>query len=213
MIAIFVLLALSGPSTTGPNTGASTSPAAVSIDDAMDARETRRILRLASGQAIRVLSRHRDGTWEYRGKGGWERLDPRAVTGAELESDVLRAWRAERAQCDLKDPNARCRLAKFAAERGLASEALSELDAVLSAEADHAAALELLRGTWLMSVPTLDVPPGEEARARAELLRFGSSLPPAGREVAVQELAGAKDRAALHEELARDLWSSIVVRR
>lgn len=213
MIELLALFALAAPSVDASSAGPNSVPAAVSIDDAVDAKETRRILRLASGQAIRVLSRYRDGAWEYRGKGGWERLDPRAVTGAELESDVLRAWRAERAQCDLKNLDARCRLAQFAADRGLAAEALGELDAVLSADSDHAAALGLARGTWLMSVPTLDVPPGEEARARAELLRFGSQLPPAGREIAVRELAGAKDRAALHAELARDLWSSIVVRR
>ncbi len=180
---------------------------------AQDLKETRRILRLASGQTIRVLSRWRDGAWEYKGRGGWERLDPRAVTGAELEADALRAWREQRTQTDAKDLEARCRLAQFAGERGLATEALAELDAVLGADPDHAGALAVLRGTWLLSVPSLDVAADKEAAARAELLRFGSSLPPAGREVAVRELAKSRDRAALQLEVARDLWSPIVVRR
>ncbi|MCY2960597.1 MAG: HEAT repeat domain-containing protein [Planctomycetota bacterium] len=188
-------------------------PSTESTAAAQDAKGTRRILRLANGQSIRVLSRWRDGAWEYKGRSGWDRLDPRAVTGAELEADVLRAWRAERAASDAKDLDARCRLARSAAQRGLATEALAELDAVLGAQPDHPAALAVLRDTWLLSVPTLDVPAGEEAGARAELLRFGSSLPPAGREVAVQQLARSRDRAGLQSDLARDLWSPIVVRR
>jgi hypothetical protein len=209
MIEVLALLALSAPF---PVLGHSDSPTAIE-SSAQDAMESRRILRLASGQSIRVLSRWRDGAWEYKGRSGWDRLDPRAVTGAELEADVLRAWRAELAQRDAKDLAARCRLAQFAADRGLATEALAELDAVLGVDPDHAAALTLLRNTWLVSVPTLDVPAEQEGAARAELLRFGSSLPPAGREIAIQQIALAQDREALHQELARDLWSSIVVRR
>jgi len=189
------------------------APAAVTRAETQDPKEARRILRLASGQTIRVLSRWRDGAWEYKGRGGWERLDPRAVTGAELESEGLRAWREKRAQSTAKDLEARCALARFAADRGLATEALAELDAVLGADPDHAGALALLRETRLVSVPTLDVAAEQEPAARAELLRFGSSLPPAAREIAVVELARTRDRAGLHAELARDLWSAIVVRR
>jgi len=178
-------------------------------------KEARRILRLVSGQTIRVLSRCRDGAWEYKGRGGWERLDPRAVTGAELEADVSRAWREKRARTDAKDPESRCELARFAGERGLATEALAELDLVLAADPDSQCALVVLRDTWLMSVPSLDVAADKLLDARAELLRFGSSLPPAGREIAVARLAQVKpeERAALQLELARDLWSPIVVRR
>lgn len=187
------------------------APAARAVAD--DERELRRILRLQSGQSIRVLARHKDGAWEYKGRSGWERIDPRAVAAVELESDALRAWREERASCDAKDLAARARLARSAATRGLGTEALAELDAVLEKDPDHADALAVLRDSWLMSVPSVEAAAEAEGVARAELLRFGASLPAAGREVAVIELARAKDRPALQQELARELWSPIVVRR
>lgn len=196
-----------------PSIAPSPAPAARAESAPQDPAEARRILRLASGQTIRVLSRWRDGAWEYKGRGGWERLDPRAVTGAALEADALRAWRDARAKSDPKDLAARCELARFAAERGLATEALGELDAVLAADPDHAAALDVVHDAWLLSVPPIDVTPEKEPAARAELVRFGSSLPPAGREVAILELAKSKDRATLQQELARELWSPVVVRR
>ncbi len=176
-------------------------------------KEARRILRLASGQAIRVVSRWRDGAWEYKGKSGWERLDPRIVAGVETERDILRLWRERRAKADLKDHEARVELARWAADEGLATEALAELDAVLAADPDHPRALAVLESRWLLSVPSMEVPADAERTAREALLRFGSGLPPAAREVAVRELARARDREALRADLARDLWSPIVVRR
>ncbi len=178
-----------------------------------DSREARRILRLQSGQSIRVLARQKDGAWEYKGRSGWERIDPRAVVAVELESEALRAWREQRSGCDMKDLAERARLARSAAARGLGTEALAELDAVLDKDPDHAESLAVLRESWLMSVPSIEVAAEAEGTARAELLRFGAGLPAAGREIAVIELARAKDRPALQQELARELWSPIVVRR
>jgi hypothetical protein len=186
---------------------------ATSTSTAVPEKEARRVLKLASGQTIRVLSRWKDGAWEYKGKSGWQRLDPKLVTAAELETDVLRAWRDQREKCNSKDLAARTALARWGAEHGLATEALAELDAVLTSSPDDAGALRVLRENWLLSVPSIEVPAEQELAAREELTRFGSSLPPAGREVAVNELAKTKDRAALLGELSRDLWSPIVVRR
>jgi len=210
MIDILAFLTLALP------TGEVVAPAPRAAESRVitdDERELRRILRLQSGQAIRVLARWKDGAWEYKGRSGFERIDPRAVTGVELESEALRAWRAERAACNTKDLAARARLARFAAARGLGTEALAELDAVLEKDPDHAEALAVLRDSWLMSVPSIEVAAEVEAAARAELLRFGAGLPAAGREIAVLELARAKDRSALQLELARELLSPIVVRR
>ncbi|MBL8862840.1 MAG: HEAT repeat domain-containing protein [Planctomycetes bacterium] len=209
MLEILTLFVLALP----PATDAAPRPAGLARAAAEDAREARRILQLSSGRAIRVLARERDGAWEYKSRGDWERLDPRAVLGAELESDALRAWRTERARADLKDLGARAELGRWAAARGLATEALAELDAVLEKDPDHAGALAVLRESWLFSVPSVEAPAGLEGRARAELLRFGASLPPAGREVAVLELARASEREALRAELAQELWSPVVVRR
>jgi len=207
--ALLFLTVLSAP----VSAVAPTSEEATTAPTAVPEKEARRVLKLASGQTIRVLSRWKDGAWEYKGKGGWQRLDPRLVTAAELETDVMRAWREEREKCNPKDLVARTALARWCAEHGLATEALADLDAVLSASPDDAGALAVLSENWLLSVPSLDVPAEQEAPAREELMRFGSPLPPAGREVVVNELRRAKDRPALLGELSRDLWSPIVVRR
>jgi transcription elongation GreA/GreB family factor len=188
-------------------------PQAAQVDEAEREREARRVLRLANGQSIRVQSRWRDGAWEYRGQGGWKRLEPALVVGAEREQDLLREWRKRRDAADLREDAERVALAHWAADAGLATEALAELDRVLERAPDHAGALAIVSSAWLLSVPSLDVAPEAEAAAREELLRFGSNLPPAGREVALIELAKAKDRETLRKELARDLWSPIVVRR
>ena len=176
-----------------------------------DAREMRRVLRLANGQTIRVVSRKSGDAWEYRAKEGWKPLAPGFVVAATLESELLREWKAKQAAGG--DAAARVARAEWAAERGLALEGLEELDRVLAADPDHSGALAALgRHAW-MNVPSLAVAPEELAQAKEALLRFGSTLPPAARELAVAELARAVDREALRAELERELSSKLVARR
>ena len=162
VVALLLLAVLSAPAPSVALTPEDGSGAPTAVPE----KEARRVMKLASGQTIRVLSRWKDGAWEYKGKAGWQRLDPKLVTAAELETDVLRAWRNEREKCDTKDLVARTALARWAAEHGLATEALAELDAVLSASPDDAGALLVLRESWLLSVPSIDVPAEQEVAAR-----------------------------------------------
>lgn len=175
--------------------------------------EKRRILHLASGQAIRVASRLSSEGWEYRSKSGWKTLPPSMVVRAELESEVLAAWRAKQKELDARTTDQRVELARWAATAGLAQEALVMLDGVLERAPDHVDALAILRERWLLDVPRIDVAPAALSATTAELLRAGATLPLAGREVAVNELAKHPDRAALRADLARELRASAPLRR
>lgn len=195
-------------------------PATQPSVDARDGQERggkeaqkRRILHLASGQAIRVVSRWTETGWEFRAKSGWKTLPPSMVVGAELESDVLAAWRAKQKELDAKKTDERVQLARWAATAGLAQEALVMLDGVLERSPDHADALAILRERWLLDVPRIDVAADALPAAIAELLRTGATLPLAGREVAVNELSKLADRDALRAELARELRASAPLRR
>lgn len=185
------------------------------LAEARDAKEAqkRRILHLASGQAIRVVSRWSEAGWEFRGKSGWKTLPPSMVVRAELESDVLAAWRAKQKELDAKKTDERVQLARWAATAGLAQEALVMLDGVLETSPDHPEALAILRERWLLDVPRVDVAAEALPVAIAELLRTGAALPTAGREVAVNELSKLADRDALRAELAREMRASAPLRR
>jgi hypothetical protein len=198
---------------------AETSQVASSTD--ADAREARRILHLANGQTVRVVSRKAGDLWEYRSKDVWKSVPASRVERVALEADVLRQWRALEAACDpvagrivqRGDVSRSVELVRWALDAGLASEGLSVADAILAIEPDQPQLLAILEGSDDVSVPSLDVAPAEIAAAQAALLRFGASMPPAVREYAVRELKRAGTTDSMREELARELASNVTSRR
>ena len=62
-----------------------------------DTKELRRILTLANGQTIRVVSKYEDGHWSYKNSKGWQELQPGMVTRAMEESAALAQFKIGRA--------------------------------------------------------------------------------------------------------------------
>ncbi|MDZ4773227.1 MAG: HEAT repeat domain-containing protein [Planctomycetota bacterium] len=184
-----------------------------------DSSEMRRVLVLASGQRIRVVSRAVDGRWEYKSKNDWKALEQGAVVAATLESELLLTWNEKRATLDSKNQTQRAQLADWAAGVGLATEALNELEAVLTLDPDSIAAREVLHKQWFFTVPSIRVDSAEEilpaalAVAEEALFRFGAAQTLCGRELATNEFTLHPDRDALQTRLVRELASPIVVRR
>ena len=182
--------------------------------DEGDARELRRIVHLQSGQTLRAVTRFADGRWEYRGKEGWRQLEPGLVASTEPESEVLRAWKEKKSAAPASDLGLRAQAADWALTAGLVQEGLEELDAVLAFDPDNAAALDALRThANVMHVPSIKVPAAELAEAKQALLRFGASMPAAGRELAVLELGKLPHDEKLRDELLLELRSRIDARR
>jgi len=179
-----------------------------------DARELRRIVHLRSGQTVRGVTRFADGRWEYRGKAGWRQLDPANVLGAQLESEVLKAWREKKSATPPSDLELRTQVADWALSAGLVQEGLEEMSHVLGFDPDQPAALESLREhADVMSVPSIRVPPSELPAAKQALLRFGASIPGAARELAVLELGKLPRDEVLRDELLLELRSRVDSRR
>ncbi len=199
------------PATTRSATSDETTKSDTAKSD--DGVEKRRVLHLASGQSIRVVSRLTDGRWEYKNKNGWKTLDQGSVTSTALESDILKQWHQKRDGLDTKKCDERAKLAGWAASQGLMLESLQEIDGVLALEPDNATALDVLARNWFFTVPSLQVPAAELASAEDALLRFGAQQSPAGRELAVNELARHPDRDALRKQVGTELQSSVVTRR
>lgn len=193
-----------------PESGAPAAPA----DTASTAKDARRILHLASGQTIRVVARETANGWEYKSKdGAWKPIARGLVASTELESEALRAFDRAKSAADLRQNSPRVALAELAFEHGLVQEGVDQLEFVLRSEPDRAEALALLKNRWLLTVPSVDVPSGELARATDELLRFGAGAPLAVREIAVNELAKLPADETLRGELEAELRSPIVTRR
>jgi hypothetical protein len=197
---------------TQANTGES-GPRSEQITLDADAKEARRMLHLANGQTVRVVSRWNADHWEYRNKAGWQVLAPGQVGRAVLERDVLREWTARRDQADLKQVAERVELARWALAAGLVTEGLAQIDVVLAREPDCADALALLRPHGLVNVPALSGPETQLAAQKETLYRWAAARPISGREMAVMELGRLARDAALEEELSRELRSPIVTRR
>ncbi|MBK7645386.1 MAG: HEAT repeat domain-containing protein [Planctomycetes bacterium] len=176
-----------------------------------ESKELRRILTLQNGQTIRVVSKLVDGHWEYKNKRGWQELAPGMVTRAQDESAALAQFNTTAKLAEKTNLGARVELAHQALALGLVQEALAELEAVLAQDPDHAGAVALLQREDLMKVPAIDA--GDESAAREALIRFAAPLGAAPREIAIHELEKSADKPALQDALAKDLGSSIVVRR
>lgn len=215
-LPLFFALALIAPTATAQ----STASASGSVErQSEQPPEARRILELASGQKIRVSSRFDGERWEYKSKGAWKTLEKNAVVQATLESELLGKWNEKRAGVDAQNMARRTELADWAAQVGLVTESLGELEAVLREDPDSIAAREVLSKHWFFSVPSIrsatDAPVDAKTSAALEdeLLHFGASQTLCGRELATKELAHHPDRAQLKSRLARELASPIVVRR
>jgi len=177
-------------------------------------KEVRRILHLRSGQSIRVLSREKDGTWEYHGKEGWKTLAPGAVDSAVPESEVLKEWRTRKAQAAPADVAARTTVADWALGSGLAVEGLDEMTAVLALDPDRKEALDSLAShADVVNVPAIDPSAERRSDSTAALLRFGASVPGATRELAVLELGKLPKDEELQQKLLSELRSKVVTRR
>lgn len=176
--------------------------------------EARRILHLHNGQTIRVLSRQKNGIWEYHGKAGWKELAAGAVASSILESEVLREWNTKKSAAAPSDLPARSRSADWALSAGLAAEGLEEMTAVLALDPDRREVLESLAAhADVMSVPAIDLAPARRSASAAALLRFGASVPGAARELAVLELGKLPRDAELTALLLAELRSNVVTRR
>lgn len=177
-----------------------------------DTKEMRRILTLANGQTIRVVSKYTGDHWQYKNHKGWQDLAPEQVTRSIEESAALAQFNATAKLVDKKNLGGRVELAHQALSLGLLQEGLAELDGVLTADPDHAGAVAALQRDGLMKVPQVEGA-SDEVAAREALIRFAAPLGPAAREIAIHELAKSTDKAALQQALLADIGSSIVVRR
>ena len=177
-----------------------------------DTQEARRILTLANGQTIRVVSKFAGDHWQYKNHKGWQDLAPAQVTRSVDESAALAQYNALAKQADKKNLGGRVELTRTALTLGLVQEALAELDAVLTIDPDHAGAIAALQRDDLMKLPAIEGAADEKV-AREALIRFAAALGPAARELAIHELAKSTDKQALQQALVADVGSSIVVRR
>jgi len=193
------LLILALPSGAAPPQGLDLPQAPSETDER--ARDLKRILHLEGGGTLRGRSRWSEGHWELRNDGGWRALAPGSVSRAVLERDVLAEAKRLGQAAKKGGATLRVALADWMLREGLAEEALAELDRVLVAEPDHAAALKLLASPPVpLRVSGVDGGPEEICRA-------ASAASPAVRELLVQRLAEAEEPAALEERLAKLLGS------
>jgi len=134
------------PPIVDPLTGALFPRSVASQDACVDARaaDRKRILELADGTNLRARTRFQDGAWQRREGRDWVPVSG-VVTGFVLESDLVSRSRLMAAEIGKSDHSARTVLAGWLLRKGLAAEALAELDTVLAAEPEHAGALALLR--------------------------------------------------------------------
>jgi hypothetical protein len=189
-----------------------TLPSAASVRQGLDlpqpARETdererdlKRLLHLEGGGVVRGRSRWSEGHWEVRTDGGWRALAPGSVTRAVLERETLAEAKRLAQEAQKGGLTLQVALADWMLRQGLAEEALGELDSVLLADPDHAAALKLLAS------PPVPLRVNGVDGGAEEICRAASAASPAVRELLVRRLAEVEGPAALEERLAKLLGS------
>ncbi len=183
--------------------------------DAEDlARSVRRILHLRSGQTLIGVARHEGGQWQIKLGGSWQSLPEGQVVRHPKEADVLREKkRLEKDVRTTQDVERQLAFAQWLAGEGLGRDALLELDRLLDSKPHHAGALEFLRTTPLIRIPSLDVPADELPAAKAELMRWAAQAPVAARELAIGEFAKLEDTDGTKSELLEGLGEFSVRRR
>jgi hypothetical protein len=217
LVSSLAIMAWLAPANAGAQSGgAQDAQPAAERDAAADARELRRIFHLSNGLVVRVVSRWSEDHWEYKNKSGWNALAPAQVVDVALESDRLKEWNARRDRADLAKLDERVKLAAWAIQQGLVQEGLEQCDVVLSRDPDRAGALEILRRDGLMNVPSPlanGADGADAAQARDAFYRWAASMPPSGRELAVNALRKLEKTDAMRDELTKELRSPIVARR
>lgn len=193
-----------------PATGA-LFPSVAAQDDAQDPRtaDRKRVLELADGRLVRARTRFVDGAWQRREGRLWLPLEGDVVAHT-LESDLVSRARLMAAEVGRDDHSARAVLAGWMLDKGLAAEALQELDTVLAAAPEHQGALTLLRER---EFPLEVLAPEARVDAPSTLAIAGAQGSPAVREALVWTLARRKAELDVQGFLAAELQSMQFRRR
>jgi hypothetical protein len=183
------------------------------VEAQAESQELTRLLHLQNGEVLRVRARPTaDDGWEIQdGRQTWVALPPGYVLRATLERDALAdAKRLEHAIATgprQEQNTRRVSLAAWLSQQGLVSEALSQLDRVLSADADQKQALALIETLApRLDVAAIEAAMNSESQTLA-ILRAASKTTPSLREVALLRLASGGATEELREELRAQLIS------
>jgi hypothetical protein len=177
-----------------------------------DGEEAARLLVLTNGSVLRVRARHTEAGWEIlTGKSDWKALGEGVVVRATLERDALADARRLEQQLTSgprQEQNMRrVGLAEWLAKQGLTTEALSQLDRVLSADPDQRQALRLMASL----APQVGVDAIDAAMTGEEpvlgVLRAAANGTPSVREIAIQRLAFGGPTDELRNSLRAQLGS------
>jgi len=164
-----------------------------------DAKDLKRLLRLADGRIIRARSRHKAGTWEVREGKRWVPLTGEVVA-VQLERQLLRVVR-ERAESLGELPAARTEYAAWLLAEGLEREGFDVLDALLRERPSYKPALRVIEASHHSVLEPQQADAAAGARLRA-LMQAGAKAGPARRELAVREV-GEFRRLVDLEQLVR----------
>jgi hypothetical protein len=203
------------PADSSPVLAAQTAPQAEAGEDARTRRK-QRLLRTTSGEVLRGTTRWREDHWEISMGGRWVELPPGSVVSARDEDEVRAEARHLSRQVGRSEHQRRVALATWMAEQGLETEALSELDVVLSDEPDQPAALHLLRSADFAR-PRVGDPRDHPEQFAQRLQSALLTAPPAKSELCILELGRLLEleggRDLLEAQLASELLSTRVLRR
>jgi hypothetical protein len=178
-----------------------------------DTRRGRRLLFLTGGSVLRGACELGEEGWRIRLDGAWHTIPAEQVLRAELEREVLReASKRRRALGRAPSPAEVSEHGAWLYTRGLHTEFLELMDALLGDAPDEPRAIELLAG-----VPPLSPMPPLSGTDLEPYLTASSRLGPAGREQALAALAAWADTparaSALDAALERDLHAKDARRR
>ena len=180
-------------------------------DDSQDPRaaDRKRVLILEDGKSLRARTRFREGHWQRRVGRDWVKVQV-SVTSHALQSDLLSRARAMGAELKAGDHGARVVLADWMVRKGLAAEALTELNHVLGAQPSHPAALRVLRER---EFPLGVLVPETKGLDLRKLLIAGAQGTPAVREALVWRLARLREVLDVQSLLEAQLLSPQYRRR
>ncbi len=201
------------PAVTGGDVRPDGSDPAVGAADergrARDARAlaARRLLHAAGGGVLRVEARLRDGAWECRRDGQWQRLPAGLVVADRLEADVVKEAAARRAAARRGGPAAEADVAAFMLDEGLLTEGMAALDALLERDPGQRDALRVLQARGgLFALPEA----GERGAAAFEL---AERSPAALRALLAERVWEASDRDGVRAEIGEQLGQRAAGRR
>lgn len=190
-------------------THAREDPQAPALDERSLERE--RVLHLADGTRLRGQSRwvaeeSGGGSWEIRAGASWRSLAGAEVARTRDVRELVRELERLRKEVRRDDLLRRVALADWMVLEGLEEEALTELDRVLRADPEQAAALALLARAPF-ALPEVRLESAEPLLALEDILRSGSSENAARRELAIRALREAELGPVLRPILLRELAS------